>query len=249
MRTAPTIRAFLPILCASASLLAASTAMAGPADTVYTLNVEKGETEFEWRAGYRDFAGAPSEHAFVFDLGYSVSNRWKTELVLEYAAEDGNPGKLEAWEWENVVLLTEQGKYWADVGLFAEYENVFAAGPDEIKIGPMFQKEIGATIANVNLLFLREIGSGASHDTELDYTWQVKWRGKEALEWGVQGIGGFGALDDLGEGDRHSIGPAFFGVQRLANGNKIAYNAAVLAGLNATAPDVTVRAQLEYEMY
>lgn len=249
MRTADPIRAILAILFASAGMLAASTATAGPADTVYTLNVEKGETEFEWRAGYRDFPDAPSEHAFVFDVGYSVNNRWKTELVLEYAAEDGNPGKLEAWEWENVVLLTEQGKYWADVGLFAEYENVFAAGPDEIKIGPMFQKEIGATIANVNLLFLREIGSGASHDTELDYTWQVKWRGREALEWGVQGIGGFGAVEHLGEGDRHSIGPAFFGVQRLRNGNKIAYNAAVLAGINAAAPDITVRAQLEYEMY
>ncbi|MEO7252004.1 MAG: hypothetical protein ABIW30_05275, partial [Arenimonas sp.] len=106
MKTAHPIRAILPILFASAGMLAASTVMAGPADTVYTLNVEKGETEFEWRAGYREFAGAPSEHAFVFDVGYSVSNRWKTELVLEYAAEDGNPGKLEAWEWENVVLLT-----------------------------------------------------------------------------------------------------------------------------------------------
>ena len=224
-------------------------ALAGPANKVYRPIVEKGETEVEFRSGFRSFDGAPSEHAFVLDLGYSVTSRWKTELVLEFAAEGGNPGKLEAWEWENIIVLTEQGEHWADVGIFAEYENVFAAGPDEIKIGPMLQKEIGPTIANLNLLFAREIGSGASDDTELDYSWQVKWRGKEALEWGVQGLGGLGTVDHLGDGDAHSAGPALFGVQRLASGNKIAYDAAVLAGLNNAAPDLTVRLSLEYEIY
>ena len=238
-----------PLCLALLGLLAAPVAHAGPADTVYAPIVEKGETEFELRGGYRDFSGAPSEHAFVFDVGYGVTNRWKTELVLEYAAEEGNPGTLEAWEWENIFVLTEQGEHWVDVGLFFEYENVFAAGPDEIKIGPMFQKEIGPTVANLNLLFEREIGDDASDETELAYTWQVKWRGKEKLEWGLQGFGGLGAVDDLGAEDEHIAGPALFGVRRLANGDKFAYNGAVLGGLNEAAPDVTVRFQLEYEMY
>jgi hypothetical protein len=77
----------------------------------------------------------------------------------------------------------------------------------------------------------------------------VKWLGKPALEWGVQGIGGLGELNHLGRDDSHSIGPALFGVQQLADGNKVSYNAAVLAGLNQAAPDVTVRFQVEYEMY
>lgn len=239
----------LSLLALALGLGTTGSALAGPADQVYLPIVEKGETEFELAGGYRSFGSGPDEHALKFELAYGVTNRWKTELVLEYAAEDGNPGKLEAWEWENIILLTEQGKYWADVGVFAEYENVFADGPDEIKIGPMLQKEVGPTIANLNLLFAREVGTGASHDTELDYTWQLKWRGKQALEWGLQGFGGFGVLDHLGDGDKHSIGPALFGVQRLANGNKFAYNGAVLAGLNSAAPDLTVRFQLEYEVY
>jgi len=235
---------------AALSLVACSPlALAGPADTIYTLAVEQGETEFELRGGYRDFENGPAEHAFVFDVGYAVNNRWKTELVLEYAAEDGNPGKLEAWEWENVFVLTEPGKYWADVGLFAEYENVFAAGPDEIKIGPMFQKEIGRSVANLNLLFEREIGSGSSDATVLAYTWQVRWLGKPTLEWGVQGIGEWGELGHLGDEDAHSIGPALFGVQKLANGDKFAYNVGLLAGVNDAAPDYTLRFKLEYEMY
>jgi len=231
------------------ALTACSSVYAGPADTVYRPIVEKGETELELRGGYRDYNDGPSEHAFVYDFGYGVTSRWKTELVLEYAAEGGNPGKLEAWEWENIVVLTEQGKHWVDVGLFAEYEHGFSAGPDELKIGPMFEKEIGSTITNLNLLFKHEVGSGASNITELDYTWQVKWRGRESLEWGVQGFGGLGELGDLGKEDQHSIGPALFGTRRLANGNKLSYNAAVLGGVNAAAPDVTTRFQIEYEIY
>jgi hypothetical protein len=113
----------------------------------------------------------------------------------------------------------------------------------------MFQKEIGPTVANLNLLFEREVGDGASNDTELAYTWQVKWRGREQLEFGLQGLGGLGEIGDLGDADAHSLGPALFGVKRLRNGDKLSWNGAVLAGVNAAAPDVTVRAQLEYEMY
>lgn len=230
--------------------LASSSALAGPADKVYTPHVEKGETEFELRGGYRDFNAAPNEYASVFDVGYGVTNRWKTELVLEYsgASGSGNGGKLEAWEWENIIVLTEQGQHWVDVGLFAEYEHAFA-GVDEIVIGPLFEKEVGTTVNNLNLLFERQVGNGASNDIELDYTWQTRWRGNEKLEWGVQGFGGLGELGDLGRGDKHSVGPALFGGQRLASGNKVSWNAAVLAGLNQAAPDMTLRFELEFEMY
>jgi len=233
----------------SCFMSASTAAFAGAADPIYTPTVEQGETEFELRGGYRDFRRAPNEHAFVFDVGYGVTSRWRTEAVLEYAAEGGAPGKLEALEWENVFVLTEQGKYWMDVGLLAEYEHSFSSGPDTLKIGPLLQKEIGRTVANLNFRFKREVGSGASSATELDYRWQLRWRGSEALEWGVQGFGELGAVDHLGQGDWHSIGPALFGVQRLHGRDKLRYNAAVLAGLNDAAPDAAVRFQLEYEMY
>ena len=185
----------------------------------------------------------------MFAIGYGVTDRWKTEIGFEHESENGFNGKLTVVEWENVFVLTEQGKHWVDVGLFVEYEHTFADGPDEFKIGPMFEKEIGPTITNLNLVFQREIGGGASKDTELAYNWQVKLRGKPALEWGVQGFGGFGHVNDLGGEDEHSLGPALFGVRRLASGNKVSYDAAVLAGINSAAPDLTVRLKLEYEMY
>jgi hypothetical protein len=224
---------------------ASHAAFAGAAAAVYTPTVEKGETEFELRGGYHDFADDPDEHAFVFDLGYGVTNRWRTEAVLEYAAEGGEPGRMEALEWENVFVLTEPGKHWMDVGLLAEYEHSFAEGPDEVKIGPLFQKEIASTVANLNFTFKHEVGHDAGSDTEMDYRWQVRWRGNEALEWGMQGFGDLGVLDDLGHDATHSAGPAVFGLHRLASHDKIRYNAAVLAGLNSAAPDATVRFQVE----
>ena len=231
------------------ALALSSLAVAGPADKIYRPIVEKGETEFEFRGGHRDFSTDPSEYAYVFDVGYGVTDRWKAELVLEYFGVNGNGGSLEAWEWENIIVLTEQGKHWVDVGLFAEYEHTFAAGPDEIKIGPMFEKSIGNTISNLNLIFERQVGNGASNDIELDYSWQVKWTGNQHLEFGVQGFGGLGEISHLGDGDKHSIGPAIFGLRKLANGNKLGFDAAYLVGVNNEAPDRTFRFQIEYEMY
>ena len=237
---------------ASLGLLAlafSATALAGPADKVYRPIVEKGETEVEIRGGYFDLHDEADEYAWVADFGYAFTDRWKSELVFEYEGETGEGAGPEAVEWENLIVLTEQGKHWADVGLLIEAEHTFSSAPEEFKLGLLLEKEIGPTIADLNLVAVHEFGSEASDETELEYRWQVKWRGNEALEWGVQGFGGAGTFEHLGDDTEHSIGPAIFGVQRLANGNKVAYDAAILGGLNNAAPDLTVRFNLEFEIY
>jgi hypothetical protein len=240
----------LPLsLLALALLGAASTALAGPADRVYRPIVEKGETEIELRGGYFDFGDGADEYATVLDIGYAFTDRWKSELVFEYEGETGEGARPEAVEWENILVLTEQGEHWVDVGLIVELEHTFSAAPEEFKLGLLLEKEVGPTIADLNLIAVREFGDDASDETELEYRWQLKWRGREALEWGLQGLGGLGTVEHLGEDSGHSIGPALFGVQKLANGNKLAYDAAILGGLNSAAPDLTVRFNLEYEIY
>ena len=67
--SALTPRAVARVLLLGCLLPASHAAFAGAADAVYTPTVEQGETEFELRGGYRDFDGAPDEHAFVFDIG------------------------------------------------------------------------------------------------------------------------------------------------------------------------------------
>jgi hypothetical protein len=236
-------------LLALALSAASLTATAGPADKVYRPIVEKGETEVEIRGGYFDLHDSADEYAWVADFGYAFTSNWKSELVFEYEGETGEGAGPEAVEWENLIVLTEQGEHWADVGLLIEAEHTFSAAPEEFKLGLLLEKEIGPTIADLNLVAVKEFGHDASDETELEYRWQVKWRGNEALEWGVQGFGGVGTFEHLGEDDGHSIGPAMFGVQRLANGNKVAYDAAILVGVNEQAPDITARFNIEFEIY
>ena len=240
---------FLLPLALLGGFLSSSHARAGAAEVVYLPIVEKGETEIEYRGGWRQFDGGREEHASIVELGRGVSDHWFTEIELEQSFENGGPNHLESLEWENIFALTERGKHWMDFGIFASYEHTFdPQHPDGFKIGPMFMKDIGPVTANLNLLFEREVGKGASHDTVLGYTWQVRWHGSEAFEVGAQGLGELGAIGHLGQEQSHIAGPAVFGRHRYG-GNTVKWNAAVLGGLDRAAPDVTIRTQIEIEMH
>lgn len=240
---------FLSIALAGCGWASSGNAFAGAAEVVYQPIVENGETEVEYRGGWRTFGHGREEHANVLEIGRGVNANWFTELEIEQSFENGGPNRVEAFEWENIFALTERGKYWADLGLFAAYEHTFSASPDSLRIGPMFMKDIGPVTANANVLLKREIGPRASRQTDLGYAWQARWHGSEAFEIGAQGFGELGAVGHLGQNQSHIAGPAVFGSKRLGNGNKVVWNAAVLAGLDSNAPNVTVRAQVEFEMH
>ena len=68
--------------------------------------------------------------------------------------------------------------------------------------------EFGSNLLmNFNLVFEREIGSGASSETEVEYQWDLRWRGNPQFEPAIQMYGKFGTLDDLGLDNRQHIGP------------------------------------------
>lgn len=230
------------------ALLAGASALAGPADKVYYPVVERGEREIELRSGV--FKTDESyQRAFVLDVGYSPSDHWTTELVGVYEGESGSGGEWEELEWENILTFAEPGEHALDVGLLAEYEHKLEDGADAIIVGPLLQKEFPSLIANLNLLFERQIGSDASDDTALNYAWELKWRGDAALEFGVQGFGEYGDVSELGAYSEHRIGPAVFSTRRLASGNKFSWDAALLAGIDDDAPDAALRVQFDYEIY
>jgi hypothetical protein len=116
-------------------------------------------------------------------------------------------------------------------------------------IGPMFQKEFGPVQANLNVIFERQLGAQAEPGAEINYAWQVKWRGNPRFEPGVQGFSTLGRTNDFGHETRSNIGPAFFGQIPAGGRNKLKYDAAVLFGLNKNTADTTVRFQIEYELY
>lgn len=229
------------LLALAAALLASPRAEAGPADKVYRPVVEYGETEVELRGGYladeRD--AIDGTQAYVLDFGHGVTPWWFTEAVIEIEKEPGSSLEAEEIEWENIFQLSEPGQYFLDFGFFAEAKLPLEVEyPYGVELGPMFQKETGPLVHNLNLLAEWSFGNGFATENELGYSLQSRWRSGTAVEAGVQGFG---------EEDAHLLGPAVFGGGRLGERSKFKWDAAVLAGLTDAAEDWRLRWELEFE--
>ena len=96
----------------------------------------------------------------------------------------------------------------------------------------MLQSEWNAWQGNLNVLFQRHVRASETFDTELLYQWQAKYRGAQAIEWGVQGFGSLGRWDHWAPSSepQPQFGPALFGKVRIEAGTAISYNAALLFG-------------------
>lgn len=229
------------------SVLAPQTARAD--HKVYSPIVEGGETEIEFR-GHHDFDGngaIDGGEKWKFTVGHGFTNRWFSEAVFEWEKAPGAQREFAAVEWENVIQLTEQGRYWADWGVLAEYASERGSGPDKIELGALMAKEFGRRLMNLNLIFEKEVGSGASSDVEVEYAWDYRWRGNPKFEFGLQGYGELGELGDFEFDSEHLVGPAFYGKIPGKNRTAWKYDAALLLGLTDQSPDATLRFQVEFE--
>ena len=222
---------------------------ADAAHVVYSPLVVQGEKAVELR-GHYDFDGDDAldgGQKYKAEFEWSPLARWRTELLAEFEQEPG--GDLDTTEvaWENVFQLTEQGQYWADFGLLAEYaHSLEQGGHDALELGLLGQKDAGRHETRVNLTFEREFTSGA--DTEIEYAWQYRYRLGEKFEPGVEMYGGLGEWGSMGSFNDHEqqVGPAAFGKLRTATG-AFKYEVGLLFALNDATPDTTLRLLLEYE--
>lgn len=229
--------------------LAAHSPRASADHVVYSPLVESGEMAVELR-GHYDFDGHDARDGgqkYKAEVEWAPLSRWRTEALVEYEQEPG--GNLKATEiaWENAFQLTEQGQYWADFGLLAEYAHSLEhGGEDAVELGLLAQKDVGRHETRVNLLFERELTGGA--DTEIAYAWQYRYRWREHLEPGIEMYGELGDAAHTGSFDDHEqqLGPAVFGKVRTTGG-ALKYEAGLLFGLTSEAPDATLRFMIEYE--
>ena len=237
-------------LCAGL-LFVGTEARADPASKVYTPGVVQGEWELELQGGYQQWRGHDGnrERQTVFDIGYAFTPWWKSELATGYTQAPGSRWRHDETEWENVFALDEPGQHWVDVGLFAEYARDHAARRNVLEFGPLLEKDMGKVQANLDLLFVRELGASADPGAGIAYAAQVKWRGNPYFEPGVQAFGGLGRTNRIGRDTDHRAGPAFFGQAPFGDRQKLKYDAALLFGLNRNSADATVRFTLEIEFY
>lgn len=212
--------------------------------------IESGELEFE-----NNFVLGRSKTT-VHELEYGFNEWLKLGAEAEFAADPGQGLHYDATALEGFLQLTPQGKYWADVGLFAEYENTARQGdPRSLTIGPLVQKEVQLlglnTLHTVNALFTKQMGAGSVGPLSLFMAAQSRVRLDPHFEPGVEYYG-IVTLGEHGDEPQHRIGPALagrVGFRELginAPGG-IKYDAAYLRRIAGETDPSTFRVRFELE--
>lgn len=228
------------LIISSVLFCASGAAHAAAVNKVFYPVVEWGEMEVELRGFFTQDADPAKDDLRVdkVDLAYGATQWWFTELEFVFVREPGEKEELEAIASENVFQLTDQGEYFADFGLFFEYEREMEAKVHEIVLGPIVQKQFGQWLGTANFFFERQFGSEATgRKVELKSAAQLKYRLSESFEPGVEY---YGYEED------QNLGPAAFGMFRFTD-SKLKWQAAWLFGLTDTAADNSIRWMLEYE--
>lgn len=224
------------------SMLAEQRAYAGDF-IVYSPHVAQGRTEFEFRGfGYHDDNGdLNGTRGYNFSASYGVTAWWKPEIYFaNFEREPGSSTKFSGYEFENTFQLAPNGRFWADPGFLLSYEHPKAAGePDVLEFGPLLEKSSGRIDQRLNLIWEKQIGAGAGDQYEFRSAYSVNYRVTTGFRPGVEA---YYRPDD----HARQLGPVISGEIYSATGREFAYRLGVVFGLNDTAPDETLIAQLEY---
>jgi hypothetical protein len=209
-----------------------------------------GDTTFDKRQ-----SGLSNNQSYTNEIGYGILPFWQLELEGEWAAPSGENLRYDATTLENTFQFTPQGKYWADVGFFAEYSRAASrAAADSVTFGPLIQKEVPDiwgvdTVHTVNFLFSKEIGHNRTDDTSLFAAWQSRLRLDSLFEPGIEL---FTSIDDIEKPGKlaeqqHRIGPVVVGLYNMPGYGKIKYEVGYQFGLTRATESGAVRWRLEFE--
>jgi hypothetical protein len=212
--------------------------------------IESHELEFE-----NNFTIGRSKNA-VHELEYGFTDWLKLGAEAELAADPGHGFHYDSTALEAFLQLAPQGKYWADVGLFAEYEHTARQGdPRALTFGPLVQKEVGlfglSTLHTVNALFTKQMGAGSVGPPTMLIATQSRVRFDPHFEPGIEYYGRI-TLGAHGEDPQHRLGPAFagrVGFRELGfdTPGGIKYDAAYLRGVTGATDPNTFRVRVEFE--
>jgi hypothetical protein len=201
-------------------------------------------------------SGKNNSQSYTNEIEYGVTRYLRLGIEADLEAPSGRNLSYEATALESTFQLTPQGKYWADLGFFAEYEHAAArGGADSFSFGPLVQKEVPNVFGldtqhTLNLLFEKEVGRNRSDDTPLLFAWQSRFRLHPLFEPGIElfsEIENISAPGQLAE-QQHRLGPMFAGALSLAPYGNVKYELGYLFGLTRATEQGAVRWRLEYEI-
>ena len=205
-------------------------------------------------------SGLDGNQSYTFELGYGVTPWWQLEAEVETQAVAGQNLRINARTIENTFQLLPQGKYWLDLGFFAEISNsVIRSEPSQVTLGPILQKETAALFGaapmlhTLNAFFTRAMGHASGDETGLFVTAQSRLRLNPLFEPGIEV---FLNVADLGRPGRLRdqelfVGPVVaggYGLSRYGVPGKLRYEVGYLFGATPETPRSAVRWRLEYEL-
>lgn len=191
-----------------------------------------GERSIDFRYWTVKLPGYPETIWPELGFGYGVNSRWYTEFYGSTIGTSRNDLKLDTWNWQNDILLT-QGEYPFDLALHTNFVKAHEADEGySLEYGPAFQTDIDRVQLNANVFLERPYHSSYGNTTQLKYQWQVKYRWHPLLQVGVQGFGELGDWNDWAPRDQqsHRAGPAVFGSFPIEPSMTLKYQAGYMMG-------------------
>ena len=216
---------------------------ANASHVVYSPIVEYGETEVELMVDVvkDDDPLVDNTKVYYLEFARGMTDRWTTELLVEFVQPDGEGNKAEAVEWENVYQLTEHGAGPLDYGLLFELEKAMEDGsPDEVAAGILIQRENGDWLALLNLMAEKEFGDNSESGAEGFGAFKLAWRKYETAT---------PELEYYSSEYERTLGTLVSGRWKTGAKNKIGYTLGVMWGLDDNTPDYIVRSMIEFEFY
>ena len=123
---------------------------------------------------------------YRFAAGVSLTDRFAIETYVVGQKLPNESFKIEAFEIEGKLQLTEQGEYWSDWGLLFELESEREEKAWKTSAGVLWEKEFGRWITAANLFVVYEFGSDINDELESAFGGQLKYRWKPQFEPAIE---------------------------------------------------------------
>ena len=170
--------------------------------------------------------------------GFSVGSRTFVEANVAGKKLPGGTLRLDSYELEARIQLTEQGEYAYDWGFLLEFERERSESISELATAILISREWGRWVTTANFGVEYEYGSDIDNEFDTFAAGQIRYRYKPYLEPGIELY-----ADEITRG----IGPVLSGLIRGKNNKKWHWEGGVILPLNDSTPDYTYRLLLEFE--
>lgn len=210
-------------------------------DKVYHPYVEPLEWELEWRMIREDdnpVTGEKRNQLHRVGLGKAIAETVFAEFYVLAGQSASRSLAIEAYEFEILWQLSEQGEYALDYGLLFELEKERSEDIWEYSTTLLLEKEFGRFSATANLGLTYEWGGDIKDELESAVALQTRYRYSPRFE---------PALELYMGQDTRGLGPVVMGVERLGIMKALRWELGIIFGVDNETPDYTVRAVLEYE--